>query len=109
MSAPPSGSNLLVVRLVLMVRRSFGSMMMRNVLLLIVARPEISSSSVQDHLVALWTRTYLEIKRVSSLGETHSDIRSLSAIPFNPQDKVPRAIENRLDLIPRRSIRDLGE
>jgi hypothetical protein len=84
-------------------------MMMRSVSLLIVVRPEISSSFDEDHEVVLLTRTYLEIKRVSSLGETHSDIRPLSTVPLDPQDKVPRTIENRLDLIPRRSIRDLSE
>jgi hypothetical protein len=54
-------------------------------------------------------RTYLEIERVSSLGETHSDIRSLSTIPFNPQNEVSGTIENRFNLIPRRSISDLSE
>ena len=52
-------------------------------------------------LKTIFTRTYLEIERVSSLGETHSDIRPLSTIPFYSQNEIPRAIENRLDLIPR--------
>jgi hypothetical protein len=56
-----------------------------------------------------FVRTHLEVKRLATLREAHSDICPLAAVTLDTEDKVSRAVENRLNLRPRGGVHGLGE
>lgn len=63
-----------------------------------------------DHLTpAPRATTHLEVERLASLQESHANVRALSPVTLDTEDKVARRVEHGLDLGPGRGVYGLGE